>query len=134
MFGVLIKEIADFRPVRGDTIAGSWAKPPSLPYQERLSDLCGRLGRNGRRDSTYRGDGCWNTRKAPIELRVTCPQGVYAEVLKVLEGYDCRVERAIPRRRNPESVTGGHAQGCPLPGRHDPGAAFGKDRHPPPPY
>ncbi len=38
-----------------------------------------------------------HTKKPPIELlHVTCPQGVYAEVLKVLEGYDCRVERAVP--------------------------------------
>ena len=37
------------------------------------------------------------TKKPPIELlHVICPQDVYAEVLKVLEGYDCRVERAVP--------------------------------------
>lgn len=37
------------------------------------------------------------TKKLPIELlHVTCPQNVYAEVLKMLENYDCQVERAIP--------------------------------------
>ncbi len=38
-----------------------------------------------------------HTKKPPVELlHVTCPKEVYAEVLKVLEGYDCRVERAVP--------------------------------------
>jgi DNA-binding XRE family transcriptional regulator len=37
------------------------------------------------------------TKKPLIELlHVACPQSVYDEVLKMLEGYDCRVERAIP--------------------------------------
>ena len=37
------------------------------------------------------------TKKPPIELlHVTCPQNVYDKVLKMLEGYDCEVERAIP--------------------------------------
>lgn len=29
-------------------------------------------------------------------LHVACPQNVYAKVLKMLEGYDCQMERAIP--------------------------------------
>jgi len=37
------------------------------------------------------------TKKPPIELlHVACPQNVYAKVLKMLEGYDCQVERSIP--------------------------------------
>ena len=37
------------------------------------------------------------TKKPPIELlHVACPQGVYDKVLKMLESYDCHVERAIP--------------------------------------
>ncbi len=37
------------------------------------------------------------TKKPHIELlHVSCPQGVYAEVIKMLEGYDCHVERALP--------------------------------------
>lgn len=37
------------------------------------------------------------TNKTSIELlHVACPQNVYAKVLKMLEGYDCQVERAIP--------------------------------------
>ena len=38
-----------------------------------------------------------HTKKPPIELlHVTCPQGAYDDVVRVLKGYDCRVERAIP--------------------------------------
>jgi len=37
------------------------------------------------------------TKKLPLErLHVACPQEVYAEVLKMLEKYDCQVERTIP--------------------------------------
>jgi DNA-binding XRE family transcriptional regulator len=37
------------------------------------------------------------TNKPSIELlQVACPQHVCAKVLKMLEGYDCQVERAIP--------------------------------------
>lgn len=37
------------------------------------------------------------TKKSPIErLHVTCPQHVYADVMKMLENFDCQVERAIP--------------------------------------
>lgn len=37
------------------------------------------------------------TKKLPIEfLHVVCPQQVFDEVLRILEGYDCRVERAVP--------------------------------------
>lgn len=37
------------------------------------------------------------TNKPPVELlHVACPQHFYAKVLKMLEGYDCQVERSIP--------------------------------------
>lgn len=37
------------------------------------------------------------TNKTSIELlHVACPQDVNAKVLKMLEGYDCQVERSIP--------------------------------------
>lgn len=37
------------------------------------------------------------TKKHPIELlHVACPQDAYAEVMKMLENYDCQVERAVP--------------------------------------
>ncbi len=37
------------------------------------------------------------TKKPPIELlHVTCPQNVYDDVMKMLENFDCQVERAIP--------------------------------------
>lgn len=36
-------------------------------------------------------------KKPHVELlHVTCTQDAYAEVLKALEGIDCRVERSIP--------------------------------------
>jgi DNA-binding XRE family transcriptional regulator len=52
------------------------------------------------------------TKKPRTEfLQVACPQGVYDEVLKMLEDFDCRVERAIPAEELLDQTPGAMLRG-----------------------
>lgn len=53
------------------------------------------------------------TKKPHIEvLRVSCPHDVYADVLKMLENFDCQVERSIPAEEFMDQTPGTMLRGA----------------------
>ena len=54
-----------------------------------------------------------HTKKHPIEfLHVICPKDAYADVLKMLESYNCEVERSIPAEELFDNSPGTMLQGA----------------------